>query len=219
MWAVLGEILFSFLDSPRSLEAELGYHFAEHKVVESYPVLQWIAPELQTLTIDILLHTSFAKPTARLAEFEAAALDHQARALVYGNGIHAGYFVIQKISKTYIQTADDGSIIALGLKLSLKQQVKSFDPSAPPQPAAPPPAVAQTTTTSTPAFDPSTVFASSAYHSFLLPPPGSAPGYTPPTFPPGSTGTSAITNNTPASGPTTPDFTSVPPQQIVRAPA
>lgn len=143
IFAVLGPITFQALGSPEAIESSRGWNFAEHKTVESTPVLQWIGDELEQLTLDILLHVSINQPAADLAALLAAAESHQALALVFGNGEHRGWFVITKISESAKKLADDGSLVALALKLTLKEWARTVeaDPNTAPRPASPPPAL------------------------------------------------------------------------------
>src|SRR5215469_13528817 len=107
MFAVLGEIVFDTLTSPEALRASSEYHYAQHKVVEAQPRLQWLANELQKITLDLGFHLAFTNPTTQMNLLQAAAEDHQARALIFGNGVHRGYFVIESLEETFHQTADD----------------------------------------------------------------------------------------------------------------
>ncbi len=143
MFAVLGDITFEVLRSPESFESVSASSYAEHKTVESTPKLQWVGDELETLALEIQLHVNFANPAADLAALEAARKAHRAMALVFGSGYHAGYFVITKIAKSLQQLAADGSLIAIKLKLELKEWALSVevDPTAPPQPDFTPPGV------------------------------------------------------------------------------
>src|SRR5215469_17363075 len=108
MFATLGEILFTTLTSPEAFRAQTGYSYAEHKVVESAPRLQWLANDLQKISLDLGFHVAFTNPATQMNLLRAAAEDHQARALVFGNGVHRGYFVIETLEETFHQTADDG---------------------------------------------------------------------------------------------------------------
>jgi hypothetical protein len=64
----------------------------------------------------------------------AAAEDHSARALVFGNGIHRGYFLVTSISSISRQTSANGDMIAIALRATLKEWAleSKFDPSAAP---------------------------------------------------------------------------------------
>jgi phage protein U len=146
-YAVLGDITFRAIDSPESFESQLGYDFAEHKVVQAPPRLQWISNALEEISVEMFFHVSFTKPAAQIAKLRAAASAHKAMALVFGNGVHRGYFVITAIVETAHKNADDGSVIAITAKLSLKEWVRGadIDPLAPPKPATTPPAIVKST--------------------------------------------------------------------------
>jgi phage protein U len=147
MFAVLGEIIFLVLTSFESFRSASGYRYAEHKVVEAPPRLQWIGDELEKISIDLRFHVAFTSPAIQMLLLQAAAEDHQARALVFGNGVFRGYFVIESLEETHSQLADDGSYIAIDVRLELHEWVPGadFDPLAPPQLANPPSGIVQAT--------------------------------------------------------------------------
>jgi hypothetical protein len=88
MYALLGEIFFEVLTSPEVFRSTTDYHYAEHKVVEARPRLQWLATELQKISLDLGFHVAFTNPATQMNQLRRAAEDHQARALVFGNGVH-----------------------------------------------------------------------------------------------------------------------------------
>jgi phage protein U len=143
MFAVLGEMIFEVLTAPEQFRASSSYSYAEHKVVEAPPRIQWLANELQTISFELGLHVAFTNPASQMNRLHAAAQDHRARALVFGNGVHRGYFVIERIEETHHQLADDGSFIAISAHVELKEWIPGagFDPLAPPKLASPPPGV------------------------------------------------------------------------------
>jgi phage protein U len=149
MFAVLGEITFEVLTSFESFRSASDYRYAEHKVVEDRPRLQWLAQELQKISLEMGFHiafmafTSLRDPATAMNMLRAAAEDHQARALVFGNGVHRGYYIIENIEETHQQLADDGSFIAISARVELREWVPgaAFDPFAPPQTATPPPGI------------------------------------------------------------------------------
>jgi phage protein U len=95
MFALLGEISFEVIGSPEVFESSRRFDYAEHRVVEDRPRLQWLAADLESITLAMLFHISFTDPAAQLAALLAAADDHQARALVLGNGVFRGFFVVE----------------------------------------------------------------------------------------------------------------------------
>jgi phage protein U len=145
MFAALGEITFLVLTSFENFRSTSGYRYAEHKVVEAPPRLQWIGDELEKISIDMRFHAAFTNPAIQMLALHSAAQDHQARALVFGNGVFRGYFVIESLEETHSQLADDGSYIAIEARLELHEWVPGadFDPLAPPQLANPPSGIVQ----------------------------------------------------------------------------
>jgi phage protein U len=140
MFAALGEITFQVIDSPESMEIARSYQYAEHKVVEDLPRLQWLAGNLDEITMELGFQSAWTNPEASLDALIAAGEDHNARHLVLGNGRDLGWFVIEKMVETSRQLAADGGIIAVTVKLTLKEWVfdVEIDPLAPPVPATPP---------------------------------------------------------------------------------
>ncbi|HYB92390.1 MAG TPA: phage tail protein [Candidatus Binataceae bacterium] len=134
MFAELGEIKFQVVGSPEHLEAERRYDYAEHDVIEAPPRLQWLSNGLERLVLDLIFHASFSNPTSGLAALRAAANAHQALPLVMGDGTLWGYFVIESIATRSTQLGANGTAIAVGARLELKEFAPGaeLDPSAPP---------------------------------------------------------------------------------------
>jgi phage protein U len=146
MFALLGEILFDTLTSPEAFRSASEYSYAEHKVIEAAPRLQWLANALQKISLELGFHVAFTNPATQMNLLRAAAEDHQARALVFGNGVHRGYFVVESLDETFQQTADDGSYVAISARVELREWIPGadFDPLAPPRRATPPPGLVNT---------------------------------------------------------------------------
>jgi phage protein U len=145
MFAVLGPIFFEVLTSPQTLRAGSEYKYARHEVVESAPRLQWLANNLQKISLGMHFHAVFTNPATQMLLLTAAAEAHQAMPLVFGNGVFRGYFVIESIEETHQQMADDGSFLALEARVELCEWVPGaeFDPFAPPLTATPPSGIVQ----------------------------------------------------------------------------
>ncbi len=137
MFALLGDIQFQVIDSPQMLESVRRFDYAEHRVIESTPRLQWIGAELETIALTMLFHASVTNPSAQLAALLAAGADHQARALVLGNGVVRGFFVVVSVATSAIQLAADATPIAIRARTVLREWVAGaeLDPAAPPIPA------------------------------------------------------------------------------------
>lgn len=137
MFALFGEIVFEMITAPEALASSRGWRYAEHRVVEGTPRLQWVGDSLETITIDMMFHASFTNPIAQMEALTLAASDHGARPLVFGNGDYRGYFVVSAISAVTTQMSDAGDTIAIKARARLTQWILSgaLDPNAPPQPS------------------------------------------------------------------------------------
>jgi len=226
MYAVLGDILFEVLTSPTRLESTRGFDYAEHRVVQDRPRLQWIADGLETIALELMLHVAFTSPKTQLDALNAAAQDHQARALVFGNSVHRGYFVLTAISEIHRHDADDGSLIWTTARIELKEYAfgVEVDPYAPPRPTTPPPAIVAASpiaAASTTPFNPNQpIGPSNLLPTAALLTLGTLPAntYSPPAY--ASPGISAGVSNPGASAAASPgklNYTAVPASAAVRA--
>jgi phage protein U len=135
MFAILGDIPFQIVGSPESLSDSRGYDYAEHRVIQSRPRLQWLADDLETIQLEMLLHRSFTAPAANLLVLQQAAETHAALPLVFGNGDFRGYFVITRIETVSRQMSGSGDLFAITVRLELCESPVQFDPVAPPIPS------------------------------------------------------------------------------------
>jgi phage protein U len=210
---VLGQIIFTTLQSPSELEKTGEFKFAEHPVAFAPPRLQAMARELQTINFTIILHAALGSPEARLNQLEAAMLAANAMPLVLGNGNLVGNFVIIRMTETSRKYTATGSIVLIEVRISLKEYVAgaAVDPNAPPQPATTPPALVQVTAAeaaATPGGVAGTIVTN-------------ASGVPSVVFLKDNAGASALLNNPGPGGPPSPnlDYTDVPAAAMVRAPA
>ena len=207
MFALLGEISFQVIGSPEVFESSRRFDYAEHRVVEDLPRLQWLAAELENITLAMLFHISFTDPAAQLTALLAAANDHQARALVLGNGVFRGYFVVESVATSDIQLGADATPIAIRVRTSLREWVpgSEFDPSAPPRPVTIPLGIAAVAISYS---SPAAVLGTGA----------AAASYSAPTF--NQPGVSPLVDNPLPAGAGGPDlsYTDVPAAAIVRSP-
>ena len=123
MFAALGEIQFEVVGSPEAYESAGAYEFAEKKVIESKPLLQWVGDDLERLKFELMWHASFTKPAAQLALLRAMAAEHLALPLVFGNGGFRGFFVIESINVKSQQLSAGGAPIAIRVALALKEWI------------------------------------------------------------------------------------------------
>ena len=123
MFAQLGDISFELITYFDGLEGKKSYTFAEHQVIEGKPRLQFIGEGLDEITIQLRFHVQYCDPYAEFKRIQEAAATHQALPFVFGNGIYKGQFVITEIGDTVENTAADGTLIAMGARVALKEWV------------------------------------------------------------------------------------------------
>jgi phage protein U len=126
MFAVFGEISLEVLGSPDEFESNRSWDYAEHRVVESRPTLQWIADDLEVIELNFHFHISFSDPTAQMNALVAAANDHAARPLVFGNGSHRGYFILTSLRTSSRQMSATGALLAITVRAVLKEWAEGF---------------------------------------------------------------------------------------------
>jgi phage protein U len=148
MFAVLGDVPFEIVGSPEAFSDSRGYDYAEQRVVQARPRLQWLADDLVTLRLEMLLHLSFTNPTASLLILRQAAETHSAMPLIFGNGDFRGYFVLTEINTVSRQLSGTGEILAITVRLSLRESPVELNPAAPAIPSFIPIALAGTNSSS-----------------------------------------------------------------------
>ena len=126
MFAVFGEIVFEVLSSPDEFESSRSWDYAEHRVVENRPALQWIADDLEILELGFHFHIAFTDPSSQLNALISAANDHSARPLVFGNGLHRGYFILVSLRTSSRQMSANGSLLAITVRAVLKEWAQGF---------------------------------------------------------------------------------------------
>lgn len=88
--------VFTFNDLSRSRSVR----WAKHDVIGAKPVLEYVGPELDKVSLKIRFDTSLnMPPAAGLLMLKKLTDDHEAKALVIG-GEYVGRFVIESVTET-----------------------------------------------------------------------------------------------------------------------
>ena len=120
--ALLGDMPLSLI-SVAQLDSRHSANYAEHALLDGKPRLQWLGDSLDELTLKLLFHRQFCDPKLEVLVLKQALARHAAQPLVLGNGDHLGWFVITDLSIASQQTADDGTLLACEVDLTLKEHV------------------------------------------------------------------------------------------------
>jgi len=116
--AQLGDIPFGL--ELAGAERERSWTYERQSVIEGRPRLQWVADELESRTLEILLHRSFGDPQQSCDRLEAAADQHQALPLVIG-GVRRGDFVIEKLAESARHMDAEGRLELVEVRLTLTE--------------------------------------------------------------------------------------------------
>lgn len=123
MYALYGETEFDVVGFFDKLGFKHSVDYAEHKLIDGKPRLQWIADNLDEINVTLVFHTMFCDPTAELNKLKQAMTAHEPAALVFGNGEYNGRFVITEISPEIIHTDPTGNPISSQCQVSFKEFV------------------------------------------------------------------------------------------------
>lgn len=138
MYALLGDIQFDLITYFDGFDCTFAADYAEHAMIAGKPRLQYVGLALDEISITLAFHHLYCDPEVELARLKEALANHQAMALVLGNGDYKGWFVLTDVQATAQQTDTQGAIIALEARITLREYVG--DPANPlPPPAVQPP--------------------------------------------------------------------------------
>lgn len=121
MFVLLGDIGFARLASPTAFDLEKKIDYAEHQVTEGKPLLQYMGPGLDGISLSFMFHADFVRPQAAWDGLVDLMNSHAAFPLSMGNGRFLGRFVITSLNRTTTVTADDGTLISCECKATLKE--------------------------------------------------------------------------------------------------
>lgn len=124
MYAILGTVIFEGLIGFDSFSNERSVNYAEHALVEGYPLAQAVGYNLAKVNFSMRLHSSFCNPEAQLAVLEAAMNARTVLPLITGSGRNLGDFRINAIRETPSQTDRSGNNVVVTLDVDLSQYVE-----------------------------------------------------------------------------------------------
>lgn len=120
-YMVLGDVGYAKLTSPTAFEFSKKADFAEHQVAENKPLLQYIGPGLDAISLSFTFHADFTNPREAWENLVDLLYAHAAFPVSMGNGQLLGRFVLTDLVRTTSVTADDGTLISIDCKVSLKE--------------------------------------------------------------------------------------------------
>lgn len=125
MYAQLGQIVFQGLFGFDSFESTNNPTYAQHDLINAKPVLQPTGYELEELSITIKLRADFVNVSEALAQLQQSRDKYEVLALIKGNGVYVGDFIIAEFGKTENVTFADGTVLEATVTLLLKEYASS----------------------------------------------------------------------------------------------
>lgn len=119
--AALGPITFDLLNSFSEFSKKNSYKYAEHSVIDGKPKLQYMGANLTTLNLTFHFHKGFCDPSVEHLKLIGAAEAHTPLPLIFGGGAYHGLYVIEDLSTDLKQTDEDGNVIDMQVKVTLKE--------------------------------------------------------------------------------------------------
>jgi hypothetical protein len=153
-WGSLGDIEFDMLSAPTKLSGAESVKYAQHAVIGGKPHVQFTAPALRAIKLQISWHTLVMEDIeARFNALRDAMNENMILPLVIGGqaigAYFAGHYVIQSLPYEVLKYRADGKIMALTATIELLEW-NTGGPLAPGE-HAPPPAVRKPGQTPNPA--------------------------------------------------------------------
>jgi phage protein U len=121
MYATLGSIAFDLPTYFDGLHQARNAEFAEHKVIEGKPKLQFVGDQLGEIDIEIVLHAFYCTPQAELQKLRDALAAHLAMDFSFGNGEYLGKYVLTNVTEDAKDTDSEGRLVSLHVHLTLKE--------------------------------------------------------------------------------------------------
>jgi phage protein U len=119
MYAQLGTIRFEGLKGFASLEQTFGVNYAQHDRINNKPRLEAVGDNLDAITFDMYLHSTFTDPEADIEQLRTAMRNREVLRLVLGNGRVLGNFVIPSFTISTSFTDGKGNIIEATISVEL----------------------------------------------------------------------------------------------------
>lgn len=119
----LGDIKFEIKNGPTGLRFEESVNFAKQDRLSGKPVLQKVGGVLQSISIDLILHSNLVDVRESIQTLRAAMYEAEEMDFSDGSGYSYGNFVIEKISKEIIKTDEKGIPIFATISIDLLESV------------------------------------------------------------------------------------------------
>lgn len=123
MFAQLGKIQFDVLKTFSDFTEKASAVYAEHVLLDGKPRLQRTGSSLNEISLSMMFHNAFCNPKSEIESLKTARDNGEVLPLLWGNGEVEGDFVITDLEIVREEAGPEGSIVAAGVSLQLKEYV------------------------------------------------------------------------------------------------
>ena len=118
-WGSFGDIIFKtgFSPSP-GISQKLNYTLPKHRVIFTYPLIDFTGEDIETLELPIVLNRAFIKPEEAVLKLKEFAEKGEDKPLVIGK-LYLGRYVIEGIETMVEETLEDGTLWQVKFKVKL----------------------------------------------------------------------------------------------------
>lgn len=119
MYAQLGDTIFEGKKGFQAFSRGNETDYAQHALIEGKPKLQRVGEKLGTISLTILLHSSFCFPEEEIEKLQTARAGGYILPFILGNGIVLGEFVLLSVKDEISQTDQVSNIVSTTVTLEL----------------------------------------------------------------------------------------------------
>lgn len=130
-WGQLGDLEFELTVAPRSFSAQQKTSFVEVPRIDEKPLLQWVGDDLRSIKMGFRFGRPWCDPDAQLRRLQDELANHQPLSLILGDGVFRGYYLLESIDATLLQTDAEGKTMFLEVSVELKETTDVPEESEP----------------------------------------------------------------------------------------
>ncbi len=128
-WATLGDIDIQVIKGPTDMGVKYSANYSVHGLIGRKGSLQHTGFNPDEINWTFQFHSDFCDPGEELRRLKEHFDARSVLPLVMGSGEYRGRFVIESIDVTLEHTGPDGTLIAIGFNMPLKEDIG--DPAEP----------------------------------------------------------------------------------------
>ncbi|WP_320055622.1 phage tail protein [Desulfuromonas thiophila] len=120
---LLGPVGLARLSAPLDFTEKKAVSYAAHDIVEGKTLLQYTGAPCDEMQLRCAFHAEFCRPQQVWDSLQALLSSRQAFTVLTGAGALLGSYALESLDKTTTLAAEDGTLYAFEVTLSLREYV------------------------------------------------------------------------------------------------